>query len=718
MLWLTKPRGHYLLYIMKNAKLNQSLAPCDALTCLDRINSAIVESSDLETMLPRVLDEVLDAFQADRAWFMYPCDPETDAFILRGERHRPEWPGLTADGGVLPATEATRAFMAMCYNRVDPIRFDPEQNPIEAQSKETYPRYSIKSQLALPLKPSNGPNWVLAIQHCSEAVVYDQVVQLFHAVGKRIANGLTTVMTMENLRSSEKRYRALVDHAPEAILISDLDSGTFIEANPMAARLFGRSIENLIGTIDHAVLSPEFQPDGNRSSEMSKGYIQAAVDGDFPKFEWTYQNVNGDQIPCEVSISIFPDPKRRLLRGSITDISERKAAEKHRAEFEKRLTHARKLETVGRMTGGVAHDFNNLLSVILGNLELLVLETDQGDFGAELIENGIKAIHKGADLTRNMLSFSRQAQLSPVALDLNRIVEEISSWSGRTIPASIDLKMSLADQVWPVLADPASTESSVLNLIINACDAMHGRGILTIETRNLTIHDDDMGNDANDLSPGQYVMLAVSDTGEGIPKDQINRVFEPFFTTKVTGQGSGLGLSMVHGFMKQSGGSVHIYSEPEIGTSVKLFFPARTEQGPAVVLTRKEKKIVQFPPARILVAEDQPEVMSIILRILAKAGHDAIGASSGDIALGLFQDSEPFDLLLTDIVMPGTLQGPTLARELRAIQPTLPVVFMSGYASEATIHGNGLREEDIRLMKPVSRTQLLEAIRTAIHSAS
>ncbi len=700
---------------MPTEQKSKALVLSDALTSLDRINTAIVESADLEAMLTRLLDEVLDIFQADRAWFMYPCDPETNEIIIRRERYRPEWPGLSAFGGVLPVSDSTKAFLELCQNSVGPIRFDPEEDPIESLKHEAYKRFNVKSQLALPLKPSSGPNWVLAIQHCSEAVVYDQVTSLFHAVGKRIANGLTTALTIEKLRESEQRYRAIVDRAPDALLISDLDTGKYIEANPMAERLFGMSVESLIDTYGPADLSPEFQPDGSLSSEKAKGYIMDALAGDFPKFEWTHQTVTGDLVPCEISLGRFPDPSRNLVCGTIADITDRKAAEALRASLEKRLSHSQRLETVGQMTGGVAHDFNNLLSVVLGNLELLLLEAEQDDVTKEFVQNGIDATYKGAELIKNMLSFARQANLSPTELQLNEVVTAIKSWSGRTIPATIELKMSLADDLWPVLADPASTDSSVLNLIINARDAMKDTGILTIEACNMTVHEDEFGEGEgeSDLEPGRYVMLAVSDTGTGISQGRIGRVFEPFYTTKATGQGSGLGLSMVHGFMKQSGGSVHLYSEPGVGTTVKLFFPAISNDGSLTQETREEKTAAEFPPARILVAEDQPEVMKILLRILKNAGHDVVGADSGDRAFELFQSNQPFDLLLTDIVMPGKLQGPTLARKLREIQPKLQVVFMTGYATEAAMHGNGLRKEDIRLMKPVSRTRLLEAIKAA-----
>ena len=247
---------------------------------------------------------------------------------------------------------------------------------------------------------------------------------------------------------------------------------------------------------------------------------------------------------------------------------------------------------------------------------------------------------------------------------------------------------------------------------------MNERGTITIETCNKTVHEPADNQGVNDLEPGNYVMLAISDTGNGIPQDQINRLVEPFYTTKPAGQGSGLGLSMVHGFMKQSSGSVHVYSEVGVGTTVKLFFPAFSEEPTSMPIPIPERPELDQPSIRILVAEDQPEVMNVVVRILQKAGHNVVEAATGDIALELFHSNGPFDLLLTDIVMPGRLQGPDLARELRALDPSLPVAFMTGYAREATLHGNGLREEDIRLMKPVSRSDLLDAVKTAVGSTT
>ena len=441
-------------------------------------------------------------------------------------------------------------------------------------------------------------------------------------------------------------------------------------------------------------------------AEVRRKYERVAA-GETVEVEYRVPTPDGERRVREIATPVL-DENGQVVRkiGTSQDVTQQR-------EIESQLHQSIKMEAIGNLTGGVAHDFNNLLAVILGNLELLKEVPDDTD---NLLEEAIDAVLKGADLTKSMLSFARRAPLEPTVLDLNKIVLETNNWSTRALPSTIEVETSLLAGLWPIRADRASTESALLNLILNARDAMPLGGKLTIETANVRLDSEYIGVHSEDLELGRYVMLAVSDTGSGIPKSTIEKIFDPFFTTKPTGKGSGLGLSMIQGFMKQSGGSVQVYSENGQGTTFKLYFRA-VDPDEARAAPAPDSSIAELRPVKstvILVAEDQPGVMSFLIRTLEAAGYGVLPAASGDIALELYHAANQVDLVLTDIVMPGKVQGPELVRQLRQGEKTLPAVFMSGYAHEATVHGNGLRPDDIRLMKPVSRADLIKAIEQAL----
>lgn len=294
--------------------------------------------------------------------------------------------------------------------------------------------------------------------------------------------------------------------------------------------------------------------------------------------------------------------------GTSIDLTELRRAEM-------RLRQSQRIEALGTLTGGVAHDFNNVLAIILGNLEL-VLENDRQDDWKNQIQAAIKATLRGADLTKNLLSFSRRAHLVPKRLNLNQLIQNTMAWGARVLPETIVIENSLMAGLWDVELDAASAENALINVLLNARDAMPGGGKVTIETANMRIGDEYVSDRDEDIEPGRYVMLAISDTGHGIPSDKFEKIFEPFYTDKPVGQGSGLGLSMVHGFIKQSGGAIRIYSEVGVGTTFKLYFKATAQTA-----TQPQRQVGEQPnplreQAAVLVAEDEEDVMHILKRIL------------------------------------------------------------------------------------------------------
>ena len=300
--------------------------------------------------------------------------------------------------------------------------------------------------------------------------------------------------------------------------------------------------------------------------------------------------------------------------------------------------------------------------------------------------------------------------------DLNQVVRETGNWLRRTIESRIEIRTVLQKDLWQTRVDRVSLQTALVNLLVNARDAFEGSGKVTIETGNVRIASDDSEEPQNEMRPGRYVMLTVSDNGSGIAPDILDCIFDPFFTTKRVGKGSGLGLSMVQGFVKQSGGTIRVHSEPGAGTTFKIYFPAAPEAACARDADIKEEgpsALRQQSGKRLLVVEDQLDLLSVMEKMLSVAGYDVVTAASGDEAYRIFESTPGVDLVVSDIVMPGELQGPGLAKKIRAVRPGMRFIFISGYASDSAVRGNCLLPGDIRLMKPVSRKELLDAVQKA-----
>ncbi len=383
-----------------------------------------------------------------------------------------------------------------------------------------------------------------------------------------------------------------------------------------------------------------------------------------------------------------------------------------RRDMAARLTQAERLNAIGQLTGGVAHDFNNLLTVILGNSEVLAeqLATDPGL--RALAEMTAKAAERGAELTSRLLAFSRRQPLSPRVVDVGRQLDGMNRLLHRTLGAQVEIRTVHPPGLWPALVDPGQLENAVLNLCLNARDAMPRGGRLTVETANVRL---DAGNAARDgdFEPGDYVMVAVSDTGIGMDDATMRRAFEPFFTTKEVGKGSGLGLSMVYGFVKQSNGHVRLYSEPGQGTTVKLYLPRAPEAADAAARPGAEGAL-PVGQERVLLVEDDELVRAHVGRLLAGLGYRVVAVRDGPAALARLREDDGFDLLFTDIVMPGGIDGRQLAEAARRLHPGLPVLFTSGYAENAIIHQGRLAPGVHLLQKPYRRQDLAEKIRLAL----
>lgn len=505
-------------------------------------------------------------------------------------------------------------------------------------------------------------------------------------------------------------YRELFERSSDAILI--IEGETFVDCNQATVEMLRYASREQVLRTHPSELSPEVQPDGRQSFEKANEMIRIAFERGSHRFEWDHMRADGEVFPVEVLLTAVEEGGKRTLHVVWRDITERK-------RLEDRLRHALKMEAIGKLAGGIAHDFNNLLVPILANADLLALEHPQDEETLALVREISLAGKRAAELTRQLLAYSRRQVLEPKVVDLNEIVSEVQRMLRRLIREDVQLELRLAKEPCRVKADPGQLQQVLLNLASNARDAMGPGGLLMIETRRVDLDSETVGLNA-ELPPGPYALLEISDTGHGIAPDLISKIFDPFFTTKGVGRGTGLGLSTVYGIVSQSGGDVQVRSEVGHGTTFRILLPLTQE--PRTQAAAPQQRASPPPAAtapqggseRILVAEDEPGVAALIPRVLERNGYAVVLAHDGLEAAELYeQEGARFDLLLTDVIMPR-LGGPALARKLRSDDPGLKLLFASGYTNEALTNRGDLEEGVDLLRKPFSARELLEKVRAVL----
>ncbi|HUH55734.1 MAG TPA: PAS domain-containing protein, partial [Rhodanobacter sp.] len=524
------------------------------------------------------------------------------------------------------------------------------------------------------------------------------------------------------LRASEIRLRAINSDLEQQVaqrmhgrartwqLTTDImgvlnAEGIFELSNPAWQRVLGWPEETIASTPFFDFLHPDDLERNQRAFSRALELGEPAL-----SFENRYRHADGGYR----WLSWVAIPEDDKIYCSARDITAEKHAAESLARTEAALRQAQKMEAVGQLTGGLAHDFNNLLGGIMGALEVAQMKLEQGKVEdvPRLLSLGETAVHRAASLTQRLLAFSRQQTLDPRSTNIKRLVAGMEELIRRTIGPSVQLEVIEADALWPCRVDPPQLENALLNLCINARDAMPDGGHLTIETVNRAL-EDHAAAAAFDLDPGQYVSLSVTDTGSGMSPEVIARAFDPFFTTKPIGQGTGLGLSMIYGFARQSGGQVRIHSEPGKGSVFTIYLP-RHHEAPQEVQTSRPKRLPEAAARQretILVVEDEPSIRELVCERLVDSGFHTLHAADGSAGLRILQSEASIDLLITDVGLPGSLNGRQMADVARTVRPGLKVLFMTGYAEHSVV-GDGHLEPGMHLLtKPFS----LDVLRQKIH---
>ncbi len=695
------------------------------LEILNRIGSAVAAELDLTRAVQVVTDAATELTGAAFGSFFYNVpDEQGGSYMLYTLSGAPKEAFARFP---MPRNTAVFAptFSGVGVVRSDDITQDPRYGKSEPYKGMPEGHLALRSYLAAPVVSRTGEvlggllfghpepglfterSERLATVIAAQAASAIDNARLYQAAQTEIAERRKAQDALGQLNETleERVAEAVADRdrlwelSEDLLVVADYD-GHLLRTSPSWKEILGHDHAVLLALDYNDLIHPddlEKVSDGLRELRQTRRPVRfenrmRTADDDWRWISWT----------------LSPDPDRDQLHGVGRDVTaDREAAEAVR-QAEEALRVAQKMDAIGKLTGGVAHDFNNLLQVIAGNLQLLSRDVSGNKRAEQRVHSAIAGVTRGSKLASQLLSFGRRQPLAPKVVNLGRFIRGLDDMLRRALGEAIEIETVVSGGLWNTLVDPFQVENALINLGINARDAMNGQGRLTIEAGNAML-DDAYAQRHPDVAAGQYVMVAVTDTGTGMAPEVIEHVFEPFFTTKPEGQGTGLGLSMVYGFVKQSNGHIKIYSELGHGTTVRIYLPRVREQED--LLTEIEAGPVTGGSETIMVVEDDEDVRTVVVDMLSELGYRVLKAKDAMGALAIIESGVSIDMLFTDVVMPGPLRSPELARKARERIPTIAVLFTSGYTENAIVHGGKLDEGIELLSKPYTREALARKIR-------
>ncbi len=669
---------------------------------MEKVNQAIQSSgNDLDLALHNVLDVCLSVFECDRAFLLHPCDPKAPSWSVPMERTRPQYPGHLSTGTMIPNNDAFTDVFDILLSTSDPVAFAPgSSHPFLTHSFKTW---NILSQLMIAIHPKVGKPWVFGLHHCTRAHVWlDEEKGLFEKIARRLTDCLTSLLTYQDLQKSEEFLSSILENIPDIILVKDADDLSILRINRAGEKAYGLSREELIGKSNFDLM-PEDQ--AKRYEDLDREVLDNGVPVDTP--EENILNINGE--PLTIRSKKIPvldeNGKARHLLIILENITELK-------KLQARLNHAQKLEALGTMSGGIAHDFNNILQPIIGYSEFLMGDLDTDSSQHNFVEGIYNAALRAKDLVNQILAFSRQSDRKMLPVKLSMILKEVVNLCRSIIPSNIEISHDIQKGFGSISADPTQLHQIIMNLIINAYHAIEDSdGKIHVCLKEIELGMDD--RKSIELSPGKYAMLSITDTGCGMAPAIQEKIFEPYFTTKPQGKGSGLGLSVVYGIVKNHGGHINVYSEEEKGSTFNVYLPLMQET-PDIQPVEVKTPIAVSGDEHILLVDDEEMIVELGSRLLEKSGYRVTTCQNGAAALELFKENpDAFDLVVTDMNMPN-MTGDRLTRELIAIRPDIPVIICTGFSEKFTNAEAETIGVKALLMKPITVSEMTEKVRRVL----
>jgi PAS domain S-box-containing protein len=658
-----------------------------------RVHAAMEGHQDVSTMLAAAALAVRDVFGCERAFVAHPCRPNAPSIRLAAISTAEGTGGSRLrTGQEVMVDEELAGALSVLLHAPGPVTFgEGNARPLVRLSSV----FGVATEMWVVLRARMGEPWLLGVQQCSAPRVWSEEEQRLCAeVARRISDEIGTFLSFQSSRANEERFRSLLAAIPDLMFVFDPD-GYILEVFPLEHELLLHAPEQVLGRNVFDVLPPPV------AQAAQGGVDRALATGELQHVEYVLELPFGKRWFSATMHQFGGSDRPRVICVS-RDITARRM-------LEEQLLQAQKMESVGRLAGGVSHDFNNLLTAVMSHAELAMEDLDASSPVRQDLSLIYDAASRGAALTRQLLTFARKQVITPQIVNLNDLLLRVGTLLRRLIGADIELVSVPAPDLGAVRIDPVQFEQVLVNLAINARDAMPGGGKLTFETANHVLGEDDVRAHPG-LNPGAYVLLRVTDTGVGMSEETMAHVFEPFFTTKEVGKGTGLGLASCYGIVKQCGGDIWVQSAPGQGARFEVVLPRA--EGPAQALDEGEASSVPRPGTeRVLVVEDEPTVRAGAVRTLQRYGYDVIEAANGDEALALGRHALlGIDLLLTDVVMPR-MSGRQLAEQVRTIQPGVRVLFVSGYTDDAIIRAPSHAQGVGFLQKPFTPVLLARKVR-------